>query len=71
MRCLHGGSTEAGVLNRLGRGHRHLGRRRWDDPMQATAAQHAEAMWQLLAQDREFWRGLEPNFITGVTRCAI
>lgn len=52
MRCLHGSSTDVGVLNRLGRGHRHLGRRRWYDAVQDTIAEHAEAPWQLLAQDR-------------------
>lgn len=68
LRGLHRSSSATGVPNRLGSGHRQLGRRLWDNAFQSTAAEVAEAPWQILAQDREQWRSLEPKFIARITR---
>lgn len=49
------------------RGHRQLGRRRWDDAVQHTTEMESEAPWQVMAQDRAKRRDLEPHFVAWVT----
>lgn len=68
---LHGSSIQTGALNRLGRGHRHLGPRRWDDAVQPATSQQSDAPWQVFAQDRAAWRNSEPHFIARVPRCSV
>lgn len=70
IRCLHGSSAADGTPNRLGRGHRQLGRRHWDDPIQRTTEPEFEGAWQSVAQDRNRWREIETTFIARVTRAA-
>lgn len=41
-----------GKANRLGRGHRYLGRRHWDDQVEATVLEIGETRWQHVAQFR-------------------
>lgn len=70
IRCLHGSSARCGAKNRLRSGHRHLGRRCWDDIIQATTGQTSEAPWQRVAQDRAVRPGVGPQFIARATRTA-
>lgn len=55
-------SSQSGAPNRLGRGHRQPGRRRWADALQHTTEMQCEAPWQVMAQDRAKWPDLEPPF---------
>lgn len=54
---------DGGPANRLGLGHRHLGKTRCDDAIQATVNEDSEEPWQSLAQDREAWHSIEQAFI--------
>lgn len=65
---VRGSSARSGVPNSLRRGHRLLGRRRWDDLLQRTTEHVSDAPWQLVPQDRAVWRDLEPQFIARATR---
>lgn len=53
LRRLHAGDDGASV--RRNRGHRLMGKRRWDDPVQATVNSYADMPRQDHAQDREVW----------------
>lgn len=66
LRMVHAGQD--GRATRLHRGHRCLGRRRRDDPLQATVAVRAEMRWQEYALDRDARRGLEQAFVARVLR---
>lgn len=55
---------------RLGRGHRDLGKRRCDEPMQTHLADTGhEAPWYGVAADRARWNLFELAFVARVTRC--
>lgn len=62
-------SRDAEGPQRLGRGHRTMGKRRWDDPTQSTelAAGH-ELLWHEVAQDGQTWKQLGAQFVRRVTR---
>lgn len=66
LRSLH--AVDGGSSNRLGRRHRCLGKRRWDDAIQATASERAEEHLQRTAQDTDVWNTLEADFIARVAR---
>lgn len=55
---------------RLNRGHRYFGRRRWDEVMQRHVDDDgvAEGPWQLPALDREHWGSLSEGFVACVLR---
>lgn len=61
IRGIHAART--GVSNRLDRGHRTLGRRRWDDLIQQVVNEREEMPWQTMAQSREGWAELEGTFV--------
>lgn len=48
----------------LGRGHRHLGKRRWDDLIQRHVEERREPEnpWQQATQDRTAWAATEKGF---------
>lgn len=50
--------------------HRHLGKRRWDDSIQATVSGSVGEPLQSVAQSREAWRSIEAAFIARMTRVA-
>lgn len=52
------------------RGHRHLGKRRSNDTIQATVSDTTDEVWQSVSQIREVWRPTETAFIARVTRVA-
>lgn len=56
-------SRNADEPQRLGRGHRTLGKRRWDDPTQNTGLATGHGMpWHEVAQDRQLLKTLETYF---------
>lgn len=57
---------------RLNRGHRFLGHRRWDEVVQKHVDTEAptEVPWQHAALDREFWSSLEEGLVARVLRRA-
>lgn len=57
-----------GTSNRLGRGHRLLGRRRWGDLIQQVVNTRGELPWQAMAHDREVWAELETEFVARAMR---
>lgn len=61
---------DCGPMNRQGRGHGCLGKRRWDDTIQATEAENTGEPWQSAAQDRDNWHAVEPAVLVRVTRMA-
>lgn len=61
---------EATASNRLCRGHRMLGKRRWEDAVQATVSSENDLPWQCAAQGREHGHALEASFIARVARTA-
>lgn len=66
MRLLHSGDVES--ANRMGRGHRRFGKRRWDDAIQATVSEHTDEQGQMVAQDRNKWQPWEAALIAQVSR---
>lgn len=65
MRFLHARGADS--ANRRGRGHRHLGTRRWDGAIQATVSESMGEPRRSVAQNREVWQFLEAAFIARVT----
>lgn len=61
--------TDIGCLC-LDRGHRRLGKRRWDGLLQvhAEASSNAELSWMDIAQDRKTRTEMEVEFVACVTR---
>lgn len=55
---------------RLGRGYRCLGKRRWGEPVQRHPEQEgaSEEPWQSLAQDRSLWINMAASFAAPATR---
>lgn len=62
----HGGAS--GPEHRLGRGHRHVGYRRWDDAIQAIERDSMGDPWQVVAQHRQTWQPSETGFTARVAR---
>lgn len=56
--------------SRLDRGHRRLGERRWDDPVQRHAEESTgqEEPWQAVAADRAKWTERVEGFVNRVFR---
>lgn len=59
---------KGGRTNRLNRGHRLLGKRRWDDTIQATVDAVVEVPWHCHAQNRDEWKYLEKSFTARLLR---
>lgn len=55
---------------RLGWGHRTLGKRRWDEPLQnrVDARTNGDVHWNEPAQDTEAWARPEPTFVAHLLR---
>lgn len=67
VRSCHATATGAPPV-RLNRGHRFLGRRRWDELVQHAASIHADTDWTDITADREVWEALEPTFFQSILR---
>lgn len=66
MRRLNAPSDGQSV--RLRRGHRYVGERGWDHPLQATVNLCEERPWEERAQAREAWKRKEQAFVARVFR---
>lgn len=50
----------------MGRGHKYLGKRRWDEAFQKVVG--LEVPWKEAAQDRQQWNRMEVTFVQKVAR---
>lgn len=67
--CMNHTVPDSGRM-RLQRGHRKLGKRRWDEPLQRhLAVEGIEQPWYDMAADRTQWDALELSFAARVLRC--
>lgn len=71
----HGGAKPCGEFRGLpathsAAGHRRLGKRRWDDPVQRHAEERTgqEEPWQAMAMDRAKWTDVVAGFVKRVLR---